>query len=33
MIMGVPSGPPKWVYAAIAGAVVVCALVAFLAAR
>ena len=33
MIMGVPSGPPKWIYAAIAGAVIVCALVVFLVAR
>jgi serine/threonine-protein kinase len=33
LVMGVPSGPPKWIYAAIAGAVMLVAVVAFLALR
>jgi hypothetical protein len=30
MVMGVPTGTPKWIYGAIAGAVVLLAVVAFL---
>ena len=33
MIMGVPSGPPKWIFAALAGAVILGALVIFLIVR
>jgi hypothetical protein len=33
LIMGVPSGPPKWIYAVVAGAVLLGAVVAFLIVR